>query len=79
MKATIVERGNGFPGVGSYVPGDDGKLYEVISLDSRVNIGVRPGASNWMLATVELADWNDCEPGDEYPAQCITPKEEQIE
>lgn len=67
--ATIYERGNGFPDVGDYVPGSDGNLYKVVKL-GRIETGRSPGASNWMLAKVELAEWSDCEDEEEFPALC---------
>lgn len=67
---TINECGNGLPDVGDYVPGNDGNLYRVVSLDSRIQTG-RPGQGNWIRATVELADWDDCDEGDESDAQAV--------
>lgn len=66
--ATITERGNGLPDPGDYVPGDDGELYVVVSLDGQIQTG---GASegNWVRATLELADWHDiAEDDDVFPA-----------
>lgn len=59
-KATIHEQGNGLASVGDYVAGDDGELYRVESIDSRIQTG-QPGVANYVYATVELADWSDCE------------------
>lgn len=59
IKATIHERGNGLASVGDYVSGDDGEVYRVASLDSRIQTGRNPGAGNWQYASVELADWSD--------------------
>lgn len=58
--AKISERGNGLPGVGDYVPGNDGELYIVESIDSPIHTG-GPGSGNYVYATVSLADWSDCE------------------
>ena len=69
-QATIEERGNGFPSVGDYVPGDDG-LYRVVSIDSRIETGRAPGCSSWIRATVEEADWEDCDEGEEFPASVL--------
>lgn len=56
--ATIHERGNGLADVGDYVPGDDGELYEVASIVGPIHTG-GSGGSNYVHATVELADWRD--------------------
>jgi len=70
-EATIEERGNGFPDVGDYVPGDDGQLYRVVTLTRRIETGTSSGAANWMGATVEEADWDDCAEEDLFPAAAI--------
>jgi len=70
MKATIEERGNGFPTAGDYVPGD-GQLYRVVSIDTRIETGSAAGCANWVRATVEEAEWDDCPEGEEYPASVI--------
>jgi hypothetical protein len=67
IEAIVSERGNGFPDVGAYVPGDDGGLYRVLSFSGPIHTGPS-GASNYIHATVELADWDDCEDGEEFPA-----------
>jgi hypothetical protein len=71
LDATIEERGNGLPDVGDYVPGDDGELYRVVSMSSRIETGRCPGAGDWVNAKVELADWDDCDEDDLHPSQCI--------
>lgn len=71
MKATIQERGNGFPSTGDYVPGDDGNLYEVISIGPRIMTGGYSGASNYVHATVEVSDWEEVEEGEEFPALAV--------
>jgi hypothetical protein len=68
-EATIEERGNGFPDVGDYVPGDDGQLYRIDALDGRIQTGRAPGAANWVRATVTLADWDDV--GDDEIAEAM--------
>lgn len=76
MNATISERGNGFPSAGDYVPGDDGELYQVLSIGSRIH--TEPGGSggaNWVTAQVELADWSDCDNSAEFPALCVLESE----
>jgi hypothetical protein len=78
IDATISERGNGFPGKGDYVPGDDGSLYLVVSTNGRIQTGNRSGASNYIHATVELADWSDCEEGEEFPAMVVLPAGEEV-
>lgn len=63
--ATMVEQGNGFADAGDYAPGDDGQLYRIISVGSRIETGA-PGEGNRIEGCgVELADWADCAEGDE--------------
>ena len=72
MKATIQERGNGFPDVGDYVSGDDGQLYEIVSLDTRIFTGnPGSGAPNYMYGEVELADWSDVDDDSEPRCSAI--------
>jgi len=71
VEATIEERGNGLPDVGDYVPGDDGGLYIVVTLDGPIHTGSAPGAANYVHATVEPADWSDCDEDAEFPALAI--------
>lgn len=68
IPCTIHEMGNGLPVAGDYVPGGDGELYLVIST-GRIETGRSPGAGDWCTAKVEMADWSDCDEGDEFPAQ----------
>ena len=68
MDATIHEAGNGLPVAGDYVPGNDGNLYLVLSV-GRIETGRSPGAGDWCTAEVEDADWDDCDEGDEFPAE----------
>jgi hypothetical protein len=68
--ATLNERGNGLPDAGDYVPGDDGQLYRVVETASTIHAG-SPGAGNYVYARVELADWSDCEEGEEHSALAI--------
>lgn len=63
-KCTIEERGNGFPVVGDYVPGDDGELYRVVELDHSIQTGNGSGSANWVRAEVELADYDDVDEDD---------------
>ena len=70
VRATIEERGNGFPDVGDYVPGDDGGLYRVVSTDGRIQTGPA-GTANWIRASVESVEWDDCDEGDEFPAMAV--------
>jgi len=59
IKATIEERGNGFPDVGDYVAGRDGEVYRLVSRGSHIQTQA-PGAPNIIPeCTVELADWSD--------------------
>ena len=70
LEATIEERGNGFPDVGDYVPGDDGELYRVVSTDGRIQTGPA-GAANWIRASVEAVEWDDCDEDAEFPAMAV--------
>ena len=58
-KATISERGNGFPDVGDYVSGDDGEVYVVTAIPSGRIETHGSGAANTIDAEVALADWSD--------------------
>jgi len=58
VSSTIHERGNGFPDVGDFVAGNDGEVYRVVALDSRIHTST-PGANNYIYGTVEMADWAD--------------------
>lgn len=73
LSVTINERGNGLPGVGDYVPGDDGALYRVREIMGSIRTGA-PGESNYLYAIVEPAEWRDCPEGDEFPALAILPE-----
>lgn len=64
IAATIHERGNGFPGAGDYVPGDDGELYQIVSTSGRISTH-GCGAANTIEAEVELADWDDVKDTDD--------------
>ncbi len=68
--AEIVEQGNGFPNCGVYVPGDDGELYEVVKLESRINTR-HSSAGNWCRARVEWIDWSDVEEDEIFPALAL--------
>ena len=70
FEVTICERGNGFPDDGDYVPGDDGELYKIVKCGNNIFTGNRPGASNYIYATVTLADWDDCSEEDIH--SCIS-------
>jgi hypothetical protein len=77
VPCTIEERGNGFPDVGAYVPGDDGELYRVTALIGRIQTGGSgTGRSNWIHAKAVLANWSDCSEEDEFPAQLVVSTEE---
>ncbi len=69
--ATINEQGNGLPDHGLYVPGDDGELYEIVAIDTRINTGSSPGQGNWCRARVEMVDWNDIDADEIFPAMAI--------
>lgn len=60
IRATIHERGNGFPDVGDHVAGDDGEVYRIVAQpNTRIHTGQQgSGASNYMYAEVELSDWD---------------------
>jgi len=71
IPATITERGNGWPEVGDYVPGDDGYLYRVASLEGQIQTG-QSGCGNWIRATVKMAEWGDVDSDDDvFPASAI--------
>lgn len=76
MKATIQERGNGFPSVGDYAPGDDGNLYRIVALSGRIQTAQ---SSNYIYAEVESADWLDCPEEDEFPALVVLGEDEDSE
>lgn len=69
-EATIYERGNGFPDVGDYVPGDDGELYRIVSMDTNIRTGA-PGVGNHLDVRVVRVDWDAIPEGDEFLAQAI--------
>lgn len=69
--AEIVEQGNGLPDAGLYVAGDDGQLYQIIKIESRINTGRAPGQGNWCRAAVTLADWSDVDEDEIFPALAI--------
>ena len=70
MKAIITERGNGFPGIGDYVAGDDGEVYRVVRCHSgRISTG-QSGSGNSIRAEVELADWDDIDDEAEGDMTC---------
>lgn len=68
IKATIEERGNGFPDVGDYVSDSDGNLYEIIYTDN--NISTNPPHGNSISALLERADWSDLDE-DEEPHESL--------
>lgn len=69
--ATIVEQGNGLPDRGLYVSGDDGDLYEIVEIDTRIQTGAAPGQGNWCNAHVERAEWDDVEEDEIFPAMAV--------
>lgn len=73
MKVTISERGNGFPGAGDYVPGDDGELYLILRMGRNILTGqARYGVANSVPGCeVVLADWDDCDEDEIFPASAI--------
>lgn len=75
MIARITERGNGLVDAGDYVPGSDGELYRVVALRGPIQTG-GPGCGNWIRATVELVDWEDCAEGEESTCQAIIEDDE---
>lgn len=69
MKATIHEMGNGLPTAGDYVASPD-SLYLVESIDSRIQTGgAGSGVANYVYASVEPVEWDECPEGDEFPAR----------
>lgn len=76
-RAIIKEHGNGFPDVGDYVAGDDGEVYRVVSIDlGAIQTGRSPGASSWVRATVELADWDDVDDDTEPTCSAVIEEED---
>lgn len=69
VEAVIEERGNDLPTAGDYVPGE-GELWRVVSV-GQIQTGAAPGLGNWVRATVALAEWDDCEEDDVYPASLV--------
>lgn len=65
IKVRIEERGNGFPDVGRYIPGD-GVLYRVESTDGLIHTSQHPGRGNYIYAEVSEADWDDCDDNDVF-------------
>lgn len=71
MKATITERGNGFPSVGQYVSSvRDGNIYRVTAIVGRIQTH-GPGQGNTIEAEVEMADWTDIDDETEPRASCV--------
>lgn len=67
-RAVIIrEQGAGYPDVGAYVPGLD-SLWRVVSTGSTIHTA-GPGLGNYIYATVEAADWDDCEDSDVFAAR----------
>lgn len=71
VAATIHEHGNGLADVGDFVAGDDGEVYRVVELTGPIHTGGRPGASNYMHATVELADWDEVSDDEEPTCSAV--------
>lgn len=65
LEAIIQEKGNGFPEAGDLVPGTDGGLYRVVSTEGDIQTGRVPGASNWIRAKLEPADWDEAPSDDD--------------
>lgn len=69
IAARIVERGNGFPSVGDYVPSPNGNLYRVeYTLGPIQTTGLQ---GNWCETMVSEADWRDCPEGEEHSSRCV--------
>ena len=66
-EANLEERGNGFADVGDYVAGDDGQVYRVVVVGSRIETQ-GCGAGNLCSCIVEDADWDDV--GDDSEPTC---------
>lgn len=77
IACTISERGNGLPDVGDYVGGDDGELYEIVSMGSTIHTG-RAGEGNYVFARVELADWADVEEDEVHTAAATLDSEAEV-
>jgi len=77
INATIIERGNGMPDVGTLVPGNDGNLYRIETSIGHIQTG-GPGEGYRMAVTVSLADWSDAESDDDvYPCTCVIPTDDE--
>lgn len=74
-RATIEESGHGFPDAGHYCAGE-GRLWRVVSIDSRIRTGAVLGRSNWVHATVEPVSWHECSEAEEFPANVVTADDE---
>jgi hypothetical protein len=73
ISATVIECGNGFPGIGDYLPGDDGKLYRVDEVTSRIQTD-QPRWGYYVFANLEEAHWDDVNSDDNlYPASAVIP------
>lgn len=66
-RVDIQPRGEGYPAVGHYVPGDDGKLYQVQTEGSRIETD-RCGVDVCVGYVLGTADWSDPDSDDDiYP------------
>lgn len=77
VKAIISETGNGFPYIGSYVPGDDGNLYRVVKTTPRFIYTGPSGEGDFMHGKVREASWDDISSSDVFPAQVRIPDEDE--
>lgn len=78
--AIIHERGNGFPQVGEYVTGQDGKPYRIVRLIGPVLTGQRSGLPNRQYAILEGAGWdNITEEAEPYASAVILPDDAEVE
>ena len=66
VKALICEKGHGFPTVGQYLAGDDGKSYRVTKIPSA--IPRVPGKISYAFATLER---DDLEEHEKFPALAL--------
>jgi len=64
-KVTITEVGHGFPSKGDYVS-SHGKLWKILSVESVIWTGKRPGDGNYVFGVAVQADWSECDESEEY-------------
>jgi hypothetical protein len=71
QKAIIEDRGNGIACAGDYVPGEDGNLYVVDTIDSVLQ--TQQYQANYVYATVHIVDWSACTEDEESTGMVCFP------